>query len=248
MVKTNKKDVCSKSVKRRRKMTRKRVEKCRKEKGSKRSTRQKKGDLKENDDHEHFPMNHKDLFIELEDNRYSPSSFDQMTKKNKLFWLSKSGEIPFTITEEPKKKIKEYWLMFTKKNGLAHDKWVCIKKSDVAKSKTKKKEMGLFACRHFKKESMVGIYMGIKVDRNNVPENKDYVLGDIDAGKVEKRAFMGMHFINDPTFGFEKGTKEYEQQESLANVEFRTRGNVIAKKNIYIGDEILGVYNRDMEE
>jgi len=113
-------------------------------------------------------------------------------------------------------------------------KWVTVKRSLLIKEGDDDgKLMGLFADRRFKKEDIIGVYLG---KFRKEMEIHAYQLGNIDAVKgLGGKPYMGMHFMNDPNIDTEMKTKINISPNALG----WNNGEVKATTPIIEGEEFL---------
>lgn len=167
-----------------------------------------------------------------------------METSHNLHWNGHS----FTSTgTEP---IQADFLYLKLKGGGFSRKWVSVRKSTVIdnSSDPATKQRGLFTERTVKKEEIIGYYCGREESRSKINSKKLYTMGCIDAGGGIGKEFtrgMGMHFINDPTYGI-TNLNDIELAKCKVNVMFMTNGAVISTKGIRPGEELLALYDRRM--
>ena len=131
--------------------------------------------------------------------------------------------------------------------------WFQVRKSDFV-CQGDHKCYGLFALREFKKDEILGLYMGTLVDDNAEKENGNYRFHNLNPRK--NTSYMGMHYINDPLYPLycehaEKGFVDINAKVQEAkkkklnkvNVKIMTDYLVRATKRINVGNEITTYYN-----
>ena len=118
-----------------------------------------------------------------------------------------------------------------------------------------KRQHGLFASKRFEKGKALGTHMGEVKEVGKDAENHEHILkhksitektllvidagGGIDSGFP---AYLGMHHINDPTFGLEDGALSMREAKKKINVEFRSDGHVCVTKRILKNEEMFVNY------
>lgn len=113
---------------------------------------------------------------------------------------------------------------------------------------------GLFALREFKKDEILGLYMGTLVDDNAEKENGNYRFHNLIPRK--NTSYMGMHYINDPLYPLycehaencfvDINSRVHEAKKknvNKVNVKIMTDYLVRATKRINVGNEITTYYD-----
>lgn len=107
---------------------------------------------------------------------------------------------------------------------------------------TEKKGKGVFASRTFTKGKPVGIYIGFKQTQTQ----SEYRFKNVDLQKsnLERRLFMGMHFLNDPYFkDTNKPSPKTKYDTEHPNVVVKTDFLCVALKRIEKDTELLFCYD-----
>jgi hypothetical protein len=122
---------------------------------------------------------------------------------------------------------------------------------EVKKSTLDDAGLGLFISRDVKEGERIGMFLGKQVKESVTPS--EYAMETKELGLIDpKRGFgdndnpafyLGAHMMNDPTFGLEKDTEEWEKALRQVNVTLYANLFIVADRDLKAGEELFLLYD-----
>ena len=115
---------------------------------------------------------------------------------------------------------------------------------EVRKSSIEGAGLGLFSLRNFNQWDVIGLYCADRIHGKTKPNEFSMTKGKNRAIYQCQRneAYMGMHFINDPTFGYETDQDKIDMANVMVDDDFQ----VIALRPIKAHEELFLIYNGEL--